>query len=119
MVAGCSIRRIGASTALTSSEGAESVLAKKSLRKCINAHCRGCCYDDKAAGTWLAQVTLCSVRRCELYDVRPTTASIPDSVFDYYGVTDAEKDRLTLKSTPEGGFSEQTGFVESREEGAA
>jgi len=92
---------------------------KKSLRKCINAHCRSCVYDPEAAGTWLAQVTLCPVSECQLFDVRPTTDSIPDSVFDYYGVSKAEKARLRLKSTPEGSFPRHTGFVESREEGAA
>ena len=90
---------------------------KKSLRKCINAHCKTCVYDPEAAGTWLAQVTLCPVSECKLFDVRPTTDSIPDSVFDYYGVTKAEKARLTLKTTPEGALSEQMGSIESREEG--
>ena len=58
-----------------------------SLRKAINENCKSCIYDDKAAGTWRQQVTLCSVKSCALYDVRPkTTYPIPESVLSYYGV---------------------------------
>lgn len=57
-----------------------------SLRKAINAKCKSCIYDELAAGTWLGQVTLCSVWRCPLFDVRPTTDRIPDSVLIYYGI---------------------------------
>ena len=81
---------------------------KLSLRKAINAHCKSCVYDQLAAGSWKAQVTLCSVYKCELFDVRPTTQRIPESVFDYYMVPEAERSRLRLKKTPEGRFSEQT-----------
>ena len=93
--------------------------AKKSLRKCINAHCKSCVHDPAAAGTWLAQVTLCPCTDCALYDVRPSTDSIANSVFEYHGVTEAEKARLRLRSTPEGAFPKLTGLVESREEGVA
>lgn len=93
--------------------------AKKSLRKCINAHCRGCCYDDKAAGTWLAQVTLCSVATCELYDVRPTTDSIADSVYQYYGESPPPASIQRLRKTPDGLFSEKAGETNGRGEGAS
>ena len=57
------------------------------LRKSINEMCRGCIYDNLAAGTWRQQVTLCSVKSCALYEVRPKTSSaIPESVLSYYGV---------------------------------
>ena len=94
------------------------IAKKRSLRKAINAHCKSCVYDNLAAGTWLAQVTLCSVRKCELFDVRPTTSSIPDSVFDYYGVTEAERAALTSPEGSEGRFSEVTDESESRVKGA-
>jgi hypothetical protein len=58
-----------------------------SLRKAINRHCKSCIYDEMAMGTWKQQVTLCSVGCCELFDVRPTTVRIPDSVLIYYGIT--------------------------------
>ena len=56
-----------------------------SLRKAINQHCKSCAYDDLAAGTWRQQVTLCGVKSCALYDVRPkSTRPIPESVLSYY-----------------------------------
>ena len=58
-----------------------------SLRKAINQHCKSCAYDDLAAGTWRQQVTLCGVKSCALYDVRPkSTRPISESVLSYYGV---------------------------------
>ena len=69
-----------------------------SLRSAIDAHCKGCCYDSACPGTWRAQVTLCPMLGCELYDVCPTTDSIPDSVCEYYAVTEAERSNLSLKS---------------------
>ena len=49
-----------------------------SLRKRINQHCKSCIYDPYAPGTWRKQVTLCSVKSCAFYDVRPkTTSAIP------------------------------------------
>ena len=59
-----------------------------SLRKCINEKCRDCIYDSFAPGTWLQQVSLCSVKSCALYDVRPKpTRPIPESVLSYYGAS--------------------------------
>jgi hypothetical protein len=58
-----------------------------SLRKSINQHYKSCAYDNLAAGTWRQQVTLCGVKSCALYDVRPkSTHPIPESVLSYYGV---------------------------------
>ena len=43
-----------------------------SLRKAINAHCKACIYDPNArTGTWRQQVEACTVKRCDLYPVRP------------------------------------------------
>ena len=56
-----------------------------SLRKAINHHCLNCVYDKLAPGKWLQQVSLCSVKSCALYDVRPKpTRPIPESVLSYY-----------------------------------
>ena len=91
---------------------------KPFLRKAINAHCRSCSYDSSAKGSWRAQVTLCPILGCELYDVRPTTDTIADSVLEYYGVTKAEIARLGLKKDPEGRFSGQTPEGNTRARGA-
>ncbi|HIF49929.1 MAG TPA: hypothetical protein EYQ42_00080 [Thiotrichaceae bacterium] len=56
-----------------------------SLRKPVNENCKECIYDNLAPGTWLQQVTLCSIKTCRLYKVRPQTkAQIPDNVLSYY-----------------------------------
>jgi len=66
-----------------------------SLRKCINEKCRDCIYDSIVPGTWRQQVTLCSVKSCALYDVRPkSTRPIPESVLSYYRVDLAGYERL-------------------------
>ena len=91
---------------------------KGSLRKAINAHCKSCNYDSSAKGSWRAQVTLCSILGCELYPVRPTTDKIARSVFEYYGVTDAEIARLTPKNGAEGRFSEKSDVAEGPGKGA-
>ena len=58
-----------------------------SLRKAINKNCKNCVYDKIAAGTWRQQVSLCGVKSCALYDVRPkATGSIPLSVLRWYGL---------------------------------
>ena len=73
-----------------------------SLRKRINQHCKSCVYDQNAAGTWRQQVTLCSVKSCALYDVRPkSTRPIPESVLSYYGVDLAEYQALMTNTKDE------------------
>lgn len=42
-----------------------------SLRGAIDRMCRGCLYDHRAAGTWRAQIELCSAYSCPLWKVRP------------------------------------------------
>ena len=74
-----------------------------SLRKRINQNCKDCIYDRHAPGTWRKQVTLCSVKSCAFYDVRPkTTSAIPKSVLEYYQVSDAEY-REVIDAIPQGG----------------
>ncbi len=69
---------------------------KKSLRRAINDKCTDCVFDRSAAGTRLAQITLCSCYSCPLWGVRPVTkAPIPQSVLDYYEI---EPDDPCLKS---------------------
>ena len=78
-----------------------------SLRKCVNDNCRPCIYDPQAAGTWRQQVTLCAVKNCALYPVRPMTkAPIPESVLDYYRVIRAERALYRLSRPLEGAFTE-------------
>ncbi len=84
-----------------------TIKKSRSLRKCIDENCRNCIYDKQAAGTWLQQVTLCSVTSCSIYPVRPVTkAAIPESVLNYYSVTGPERDRYALKNTRKGPFTE-------------
>ena len=79
---------------------------RPSFRKCVDKNCKSCIYDPKVAGTWRQQVTLCSVKDCELYPVRPVTkAPIPEAVLDYYQVTEAEHALYALSRPPKGGFS--------------
>ena len=74
-----------------------------SLRKRINQNCKDCIYDPYAAGTWRQQVTLCAVKECSLYPVRPITQSpIPKPVLDYYQVSDEEY-REVIDAIPQGG----------------
>ena len=73
-------------------------MAMPSLRKGIDLHCKNCVYDHLAVGTWRQQVTLCSVKSCALYDVRPkSTRPIPESVLSYYGV---ENDQYQGREKP-------------------
>lgn len=45
-----------------------------SLRKSINDHCKSCIYDPLSGnGTWRKQVTDCTVKSCNLYNVRPVS----------------------------------------------
>ena len=46
-----------------------------SLKKCIEAKCKDCTYDEKAPGTWREQVELCRVTKCALWPVRPVTVA--------------------------------------------
>ncbi len=78
-----------------------------SLRKCVNDNCRSCIYDPQAAGTWRQQVTLCTVKNCALYPVRPVTkAPIPESVLDYYQVAGAERAFYGCSRPPQGPLTE-------------
>lgn len=46
-----------------------------SLKKCIEAKCKDCTYDEKAPGTWREQVEMCRVTKCALWPVRPMTVA--------------------------------------------
>ena len=43
----------------------------RSLRAGINAMCRQCTYDPRAAGHWRTQVELCTAVDCALWELRP------------------------------------------------
>ena len=80
---------------------------RPSLRKCINDHCKCCIYDEFAAGTWRQQTTLCSVTRCPLFPVRPTTkAPIPESVLNYYQLSGSERTEYACSGHQEGRVGE-------------
>jgi hypothetical protein len=58
-----------------------------SFKSAVTEHCKSCVFDSSAAGTWRQRVTLCSVKKCDLWKVRPRTLNaIPESVLSYYGV---------------------------------
>ena len=62
-----------------------------SFKSAVAKHCKSCVFDSRAAGTWRQQVTLCSVKKCDLWPLRPkTTNPIPISVFSCYGVKNDE-----------------------------
>lgn len=91
---------------------------KPGLRKYINEHCKGCIYDCGAAGTWRQQVTLCTIKSCELYPVRPVTKSpIPESVLNYYFVPEVERAFYRRSRPPEGPITEHNKVEECPSEG--
>ena len=56
-------------------------MKRSSLRKAIDSHCKQCIYDNLCPGTWRQQVTLCTVFKCPLWEVRPRAATqlLPDA----------------------------------------
>ena len=70
-----------------------------SLRKAVNQKCKDCTYDSASNGNWRQQVTLCSVKSCALYDVRPKpTSPIPESTLRWYGIDLTEYRALQASS---------------------
>lgn len=45
------------------------------LSQAVRAHCKSCIYDSLNGGSWLDQVTACSVTGCDLYEWRPVKPS--------------------------------------------
>ena len=91
---------------------------KPSLRQCINDNCISCIYDHAAAGTWRQQVTLCAVKSCALYPVRPVSKSpIPESVLDYYSITGSERAYYRLSRPLEAPVSKHNESEEKPSEG--
>lgn len=61
-----------------------------SLRAAVDQNCKQCIYDIQSPSTWRQQVTLCAIKECPLWHVRPQTASdIPESVLRWYGAEKA------------------------------
>lgn len=55
-------------------KGSQDVLegrSRPSLRKAINAMCKGCIYDPMDKGTWREQVQACTSEECPLWAHRP------------------------------------------------
>lgn len=69
---------------------------RHSLRKAIDAKCRDCTYDLKAAGNWRVQTSLCSATECPLWPFRPTASVIPASTLSYYQVPDGDPVKTDL-----------------------
>jgi len=44
-----------------------------SLKKCVEAKCKDCTYDQASPGSWRQQVEDCRVTSCPLWIVRPVT----------------------------------------------
>jgi hypothetical protein len=82
---------------------------KLTRAKAIHQNCFDCIYDPAAAGTNRQQVTL--------YSVRPTTDSIPASVYEYYGEEPPLDSTQRLKYSPEALFSEKADEIEVRGKG--
>jgi len=59
----------------TGNGSSEPEKARASLRKAINAFCRGCLYDPHEPGTWRQQVHACTATDCPLYEIRPRSAA--------------------------------------------
>ena len=92
---------------------------KPNLRQCINDHCISCIFDHAAAGTWRQQVTICSIKGCALYPVRPVSKSpIPESVLDYYLITGAERAFYRLSRPLEAPVSEHNESEECPSQGS-
>lgn len=73
-----------------------------SLRERINHNCKLCIYDPKALGTWRQQVSLCDIKSCPFWDVRPKSRyPIPESTLRYYGANLGSFQ--SLKSIPDEG----------------
>lgn len=53
-------------------------MKRQSLRTAIDQNCKQCIYDKACPGTWRQQVSLCTVIKCPIWDVRamPTSASL-------------------------------------------
>ena len=51
-------------------------------QQAINAKCKDCIYDDKAAGTWRMQVEQCELTACALHSYRPKSRSNTPSKSD-------------------------------------
>lgn len=64
-------------------------------KEAIELKCKDCTYDHCSLGTWRQQVTLCSVKTCPLWHLRPkTTSAIPESVLRCYGLKKGDSQQL-------------------------
>ncbi len=50
---------------------------RPSMRKAIDAMCKGCIYDPEMPGTWRAQTEGCQITTCPLHPLRPRTSASP------------------------------------------
>ena len=93
---------------------------KIGLRQAINDHCKSCIYDSAAAGNWRQQVSVCQIKDCALYPVRPQSrTAIPESVLKYYGLPIPINGRKADSGYREGPLSEHNGDSECPRQGWA
>ncbi len=65
-----------------------------SLRKAINEKCKDCTYDEYSGlGNWRQQTTLCTVKLCPLWPVRPISSG--KAVFERLDSEAIQSDGLT------------------------
>ena len=58
-----------------------------SLRKRIDQNCKECIYDQSCSGTWRQQVSLCTIKSYQFWNIRAKpTSPIPDSTLSWHGV---------------------------------
>ena len=80
---------------IQSKEAPKAKRPRPSYKAAIRRKCKDCTYDPAARGTWLQQVTLCSVYRCPLYEYRPKTRQpLPRSLLRHYVVTPEDAAKL-------------------------
>jgi hypothetical protein len=52
-----------------------AVPTRPSMRKAINAMCKGCIFDPVAGGQWRQQVEACTSPECPLFELRPRSTA--------------------------------------------
>jgi hypothetical protein len=71
-----------------------------SLRKAINDKCKDCTYDEYSGlGNWRQQITLCTVKKCPLWPVRPKSTG--KAVFERLEAEDeSECEKVDIYGAP-------------------
>jgi hypothetical protein len=73
------------------------------LKAAIRSHCKGCIYDAQASGDWITQVEGCTVKNCELYNLRPMTKATRDKLNEERIAAMSPTERATYERRRENG----------------